>query len=284
MSSLTQRVSTRDDRLARVWYLGKFGVAWFLAMLGFGAIALTWGRDRLVDANMYWSAWQHGLYSANYHLWNAGYSYAPPFAQFLWPLTQLPWPFFGTLWTVAAWAAYAWLLWPLAPRLRLPLVLAFGIWTPDNIYWMLALVAAVGLRFPACWALPLLTKITPGVGIIWFAVRREWWKLGTTLAVVVAVVVVSFCISPAAWFAWRDLLLSVDIAKTGATPFIPIPSLPIRLAVAAALVALGARSDRRWTIPVAMIVAQPDINFPTLGLLAALPRLSGRGGALLPGG
>jgi len=142
---------------------------------------------------------------------------------------------------------------------------------------MLALVAVVGLRFSVCWTLPLLTKITPGVGIIWFAVRREWRKLGIALGATVAIIAVSFCISPSAWFAWRDLLFSADIAQTAKTPFILIPSLPIRAAIAGALVALGGYFDRPWTIPVAMIIAQPDINFPTFGILAALPRLRSSG-------
>ena len=38
-----------------------------------------------------------------------------------------------------------------------------------NIHLMLAATVVVGLRHSAVWALPLLTKITPGVGLLWFA-------------------------------------------------------------------------------------------------------------------
>ena len=37
---------------------------------------------------------------------------------------------------------------------------------------LFALVTIVGLRWPAAWALPILTKVTPGVGLIWFLVHN----------------------------------------------------------------------------------------------------------------
>jgi hypothetical protein len=253
--------------------VGSFVSAWFCALLGLTTLLYAFGIDRLVDANMYWSAWQNGLYRGDYKLWHFGYSYAPPFAQALWPFAQLPWPLFGAFWAVLAWAAYAWLLQPLPMRLRVPWLISFGIWAPDNMYWMLALVAVAGFRYPAAWALPLLTKITPGVGVLWFAARAEWRKLATAILATVAMVAVSFAIAPGQWFAWRDLLFGVDINATGVSPFVPLPPVQARAVIAAALVVWGARSERWWVIPIAMLVAQPDINFPALGLLAALPRL-----------
>ena len=62
---------------------------------------------------------------------------------------------------------------------------------------------------------------------------------------------------------------------------IPLPGLPIRGLAALAVVVIGARTDRRWTVPVAMLLAQPDISFSTFGLLAALPRLAGSGSVSL---
>ena len=267
--SLVARVGLGE----RVRHLAIFGLAWFLAILGLWAVRNPWDTNRLVDANMYWSAWANGLYRADYQLWSFGYSYSPPFAQLIWPLTQLAWPVAGAIWMACAWAAYAWLLWPLPLRLRLPLLLAFGIWSPDNIYWALALVAAIGLRFPAAWALPLLTKISPGVGVPWFAIRREWRNLAICLGFTAAVVAISFCVAPSAWLDWQNLMLRVKVDQTGATPFGSIPTLALRVPLALALIAWGARGDHRWTIPVAMILAQPDINFPVFGILAALPRL-----------
>ena len=46
--------------------------------------------------------------------------------------------------------------------------------TVGNIHLLLGAVIVAGFRWPWLWALPLLTKVTPGVGLLWFALRREW--------------------------------------------------------------------------------------------------------------
>ena len=43
-----------------------------------------------------------------------------------------------------------------------------------NISLLLAVAIVVGFRWPAAWAFVLLTKVTPGIGLLWFVVRREW--------------------------------------------------------------------------------------------------------------
>ena len=56
-----------------------------------------------------------------------------------------------------------------------------------NINLLIVAVAVWGLRWPALWSFVLLTKVTPGVGIVWFAVRREWRNLGIALGVTGAI-------------------------------------------------------------------------------------------------
>ncbi len=56
-----------------------------------------------------------------------------------------------------------------------------------NIHLMLGAAIVLGFRYPAAWAFPILTKVTPGVGILWFAVRREWRPLFMAVAVTAAV-------------------------------------------------------------------------------------------------
>ena len=34
------------------------------------------------------------------------------------------------------------------------------------------------MRWPAAWAFVLLTKMTPGIGLLWFAFRRDLWGQG----------------------------------------------------------------------------------------------------------
>jgi hypothetical protein len=264
-------VTRRPNAGAR---LAAFAAAWFLALLGIGATAIMGGFNGLVDANAYWLTGHGPMYSADYQLWTRGYSYPPPFALLLTPLTQLSWDAFRILWLGAVLVAYTWLLWGVRPGLRLPLVLALMIWASDNLYWALAVVAVIGFRYPAAWALPLLTKITPGVGVAWFAARFEWRSLAIALGTTAAIAAVSYILAPDAWATWIALMRGQDLANTSVTNFfIVLPSLPIRVALALVLVVVGARTDRRWTVPVAMLVAQPDISFAAFGLLAAIPRL-----------
>ena len=55
-----------------------------------------------------------------------------------------------------------------------------------------AAVIVAGFRWPALWAIPLLTKVTPGgIGLLWFAARGEWRHLGIALASTLAIVVVT---------------------------------------------------------------------------------------------
>ena len=46
-----------------------------------------------------------------------------------------------------------------------------------NIHLLLAAAIVLGFRWPWTWSLVLLTKITPGIGLLWFVVRREWRNL-----------------------------------------------------------------------------------------------------------
>ena len=58
-----------------------------------------------------------------------------------------------------------------------------------------------------------------------------------------------------------------------------IPPLVVRLPLAAVLLVFAARTDRRWLVPVCMVLASPVIGWGTFALLAAIPRLRGRGPA-----
>ena len=56
-----------------------------------------------------------------------------------------------------------------------------------NISLLLAVAIVWGFRWPWTWAFVLLTKITPGVGLLWFALRREWRQLAIALGATAAV-------------------------------------------------------------------------------------------------
>lgn len=122
-----------------------------------------------------------------------------------------------------------------------------------------------GFRWPWTWALVLLTKITPGVGLLWFAVRREWRSLAIALGATAAVLAVSFVLMPGNWFAWLDLL-AANTGKGGTWASIPIPLL-VRGPIGVALIVWGALRNQRWTVPVGTMLALPALWYGSLSML-----------------
>ncbi len=137
-----------------------------------------------------------------------------------------------------------------------------------NIHIMLAAAMVLGFRWPWTWSLVLLTKITPGIGLLWFAVRREWRQLGIALGATALIVAVSFALMPDAWFRWVEVLRNVA-GRDGTWAAVPIPFL-VRLPFAVALVVWGARTDRRWTVPVAGMLALPALWYGGFAMLLAV--------------
>jgi hypothetical protein len=224
------------------------------------------------DAHAYWSAWVGGLYSTTPTLDRAAYIYPPPLAQALWLVTALPWQAFFVLWMAASAASLWWLVRPLSFGVRLP-VFAIFLVCGGNATVFVAL--ALGSRRAWAWALPLLTKITPAVGLLWYAVRREWSMLGVALGTAVTAAALSFAISPDLWARWASAILADTSHRSGIVVFfLPQVPLPVRVGLAGLLVAWGARSDRSWTIAVGAMLASPDILLSSVPLLAAVPRLS----------
>lgn len=220
------------------------------------------------DARLYWSntlpdPYRHAAYTAT----SAGFFYSPAVAQLLAPFTSLPeWAFVTAVLAISF--ACLFLLtrrWAVLLILVPPITFELGV---GNIDLVLAAVAVYGLRWPGLWAIPLLTKVTPGVGIVWFAVRREWVRLATALGTTAAVVAVSYALDPGLWSRWASILL----ANAGTDPgiaYIAIP-LAIRLPAALLLVAWGGVTDRRWTIPVASMIALPVLYWTGLSMLAGV--------------
>lgn len=255
--------------------LDRLGIGAFVVVAAIFVAARLLGVAPWVQpAYDIWAYWltRDGLDYATARVGATGaYLYSPAFAQAIAPLTALPWPVFAAIWTAAVAALLLWLAgrWAIALCLLPPVAMSLALGQLDLAF---AAVAVVGLRWPAVWALPILTKVTPGIGLVWFLVRREWRSLAIALGATAAVAAISALVDPAAWRDWIALLLGADVPRLGPLLwFVPL-SPWIRLPFAVALVAWGARTDRRWTIPVAMLVALPMIwvNSPTI-LVALLP-------------
>ena len=201
------------------------------------------------------------------------YKYPPPLAQVLAPIQWIgmSWPAFLGLWTIVLLIALAWMgrRWTLL-LLFFPPVLG-ELWL-GNLNLLIGAAIVVGMRWPAAWSFVILTKITPGIGLLWFAVRREWRSLAIALGATAAIVAVSLVLAPN---LWRDFLeaSTTQLAATVDVPrqAVPIP-LPLRLVLAAVMIVWGARTDRAWVLPIAAGLSVPFLWWNAIAVMvAAIP-------------
>jgi hypothetical protein len=204
------------------------------------------------------------------------YRYPPPLAQVFSAVHWIPWPVVAFGWTAL---------------LFVTLLVLTGRWAPlvlvlpptllelqrGNINLLVALAIVVGMRWPAAWAFVLLTKITPGIGLLWYVTRREWRPLGVALGTTLVLASISFLLAPNLWFEFRNALV-VQAGGAEGNPMLAIQvSLPIRLLISAAVVIYGARTNRAWLVPVACTIAAPALWWNVLVILiAAVPLAEGR--------
>ncbi len=134
-----------------------------------------------IDARAYWRVDLAHPYASSGVGEFSTYLYSPAFAQFLSPLYVLPFEAFFVLWTAASVLVLYWLVrpWPWA------LLILLLPWTYElfvgQVHLFIAAAIVLGFRWPALWAFNILTKVTPGVGLLWFLVRREWRSLAIAL-------------------------------------------------------------------------------------------------------
>jgi hypothetical protein len=244
-----------------VWTIGFACAAFFWAYLNHGVHG--------VDSRAYWVTGHHDrLYGERPGALDA-YLYSPAFSTLIWPLTQLPRAMFIAAWMIGEAGAFVWLLRPLGVRWSVPaFCLCMAEIVIGNIYAFLAVVAVLGLRRPTLWALPLLTKITPGLGPIWFATRREWRALAISLGATAVITVVSVMLTPGQWADWIRFLMHHQGENQ--------VYLPVRLAAAIALTIFAARRGTTWLLVLAMLLANPMVFHSEMALtiLAAIPRLA----------
>jgi hypothetical protein len=258
-----------------------------IVLIGFAALAVSWlgivyfaepwgatFAPSGMDARCYWVPTLADPYLHSNWTDQIAYPYSPAFLQLLEPIRLLPWQAFMAVWAAILMAAMTYLT---GPRLILLGLAFFGlmeIWG-GNIELLVALAIVLGFRWPAAWSFVLLTKIAPGVGLLWFAVRREWRSLGIAAGATAAVIAVSYLLVPDAWRAWPQVLAN-NVGKNGTWAAVPIPFL-VRLPFAIVLVVWGARTSRRWTVPVSAMLALPALWYGGLSImLATLPLLGAR--------
>jgi hypothetical protein len=256
------RVGAVLDRYRRPLLLGM-SVGGVILAVGLFLKAGTPGFDLYA----YWAVDPLDPYGATGGL--GAFHYSPVLAVAFLPLKLLPWPAVYWVWFAFLFAVLVWLTrsWALASLLYVPIALELY---EGNIHLLIAAAVVLGLRWPAAWSFLLLTKITPGVTVVWFAVRREWRKFLITFAWTVTFVVASVIVMPEVWRSW---LVHLTVAEPITTPNqIPVPLL-VRLPIAVLVIAWGARTNRPWTLAVGTTLALPVLWFHGLAVLAAIPAL-----------
>ncbi|WP_427017669.1 glycosyltransferase family 87 protein [Pseudarthrobacter sp. P1] len=196
--------------------------------------------------------------------------YSPAFVAVIKPLALLPWPLFCAAWLGIEAAVLFWLVRPLRARWAIPVaLLCLPELVVGNIYILLAATAVLGMRRPAAWSFGILTKITTGVGLLWFGSRGDWKRLLQGIGKTVLIIAVFYAVDPAAWSAWVQFLFD----NRNATPDSRV-SFVVRCLIAVALVVVGARKQWAFLVAPAMVLAlRVLVGMVPWTILVAVPRL-----------
>lgn len=250
MDRLLDLVALRGGHIGKVfWGLGAVLVAYYWYLL-------TTSGGAPVDARWYWEANPGNLYPHPELLERNGYNYSPAFEVVIGWGRLVSFEVFVALWRALLAGVLLWLAGPLTLFVLFTFPVASEL-NAGNIQLLLAGAIVLGFRggwWPATWAFVLLTKVTPGVGLLWFALRRQWRALAIALAVTAAIAAVSFVLWPDRWVGWLALMTAGSPAPVA--PFY-LPFWP-RLAVAVVIIALAAWRGWRWPVIVASCLALPQ--------------------------
>ena len=240
-------------------------------------VLLTMSGGDPVDALSYWQTNPADPYPIGKTEFQFGYS--PVVAQLWAPLFHLPFEVFAFIFRVFEVVGLVLLTGPLAGLLIFTSPVASEV-NAANINFTLAVIMVLGFRWPALWAIPLLTKPSMGVGLVWFMVRGEWRKAAIPIAIAGAIAGVSFLFDQKVWFEWFQWIQTGTL-PVGTWPY-PWP-IWARLPFSLALVIWGARTNRPWTVAVAAGFALPRLYFQSPAILVAVvPLIPWLGRRLVP--
>jgi hypothetical protein len=228
-----------------------------LVLLGIiGAVTYWWYLTSTgglpVDVHAYWAADPSNLYVHGPGPADDAYLYAPSFEFLVGWWRSIPFEAYAAIWRAMLLVMLVWLAGPFTLPVMLLVPVASEI-NAANIQIPLAVAVVLGFRWPAAWAFVLLTKVSPGIGLVWFAVRREWRNLAIAIGVTVAIAAISFVLMPRAWFDYLSLLTSHP-APSVAPYYLPLWT---RLPFALSLVLIGSWRGWKWAIVVGATLALP---------------------------
>lgn len=265
MTSAVARLSPSDVTLQR-WRgplllgLSAAGVIvafWFFVIVGPGGMGY--------DVVAYWDVRLDDVYGRSLgSLETLGaFRYSPVMAFVMAPLHVLSLQVAVAAWTVLLLVT----LWWIAGKWTLALLAFPGVDMSiyvGNIDILIAASIVLALRFPAAWTFALLTKVTPGVGLVWHAVRREWRALAIAALATAILVVPTLVARPDLWVDWVTILRDNSRLPTGNE----IPLL-VRLPLSALLIAWGARTGRPWVLGIAIAFCEPTLGLRSFTVAVA---------------
>jgi hypothetical protein len=265
------------DTFWRVWRRYRSAIRLGMSIVGLFAVPYIIWANRDVDtifgfdAYTTWSIDFSDLYGIQY-LDLGAFRYTPAYAQIFQWVGLLPWEVFLFIWDGIMLAIiYAWgRTWTLA-LLALPPV-ALELYH-GNIHIFMAAAMVVGFRYPVAWVFPMISKVTPGLAVVWFLGARQWRQFAIAVGATAIVCGISFALVPQYWYDW----VAVMREAIGFKPETPYPvDIPFHYrAIAAVAIALwGGWTKRRWVVPVAGMLALPIIWWHGFAmLLGVIPLL-----------
>lgn len=233
-------------------------------------VAVVAASDQFAyDAHAYWAADPATAYLGQTEGASDTLLYTPPFILLFSAIGHaVAWPQFLVSWSIIEAGAIALMAGPLTLAVLFTPPVAIEL-TLANIHALMGATVLAGFRWPAAWALILLTKVTPGVGLLWFVFRREWRSLGIALGATAIIALPTMLLFPDLWSRW----LAALVANSGG-PIIDRFGVPLPLRLGAAVVILwwGARRDARWVVPIAVTLGLPQLwDHGLVILLASIP-------------
>lgn len=263
-------VSRPADRVLRRidWARWRAPVRLGLSVLGLTTLVVVFvGRAPGFDFYAYWAVDPSNPYRVVDGL--GAFHYAPPLVWLAGPLRYLSFEAGYVMWTAVmvgllmfmtrswalAWCAFP----PVASELF-----------HGNVHLLIAAALVVGFRYSAVWAVLPLAKVTTGVILIWPLVRREWGRLAVAVGSGVVVFLLSLAIQGVElWTTWIDHLAVRSAQPEDGGALIDV-SLLLRLPMAIAIAMWGSRTNRSWSMPVAVTLAMPLLWFHSFAVLVAL--------------
>ena len=240
---------------------GLIVVVWFFVFLDADA--------RGFDAFACWDVSLDDLYGRSMgQLTDLGaFRYSPPIGILMASFHVLPFEAFYWLWAVFLSASLVWVSrsWSLAlcALVAVPISIYLG-----NIDIPVAAAIVLGMRYPAVWSIPILIRVTPGVGLLWFVVRREWRSLAVALGTTLLIAVPTMIVRPDLWAGFISMLID----NAGQDPHgFPIP-LWLRALASVAITIWAGRTSRPWAVAIAMTLIQPSFSIRSAAVgVAAVP-------------